>query len=198
VRVYELYRFLCGRILFLWPFLLLPLFCAGPDASVLGGNKNVFLCVRLSPIPAKGSAVRLAWFGCSIMAAFGRHVYEYAASRLGFAPLWVPVLYEGPGTGAAFIIPIFIYITLSIFGCYFFFGRATALATGCCCHFCINFIFGLWVCALSFSCRCCLFRINNKYFWLLRLHSINIISRTPTHTHTRTPLASCEPQDSWP
>jgi len=176
IDFYAVAYYFCGLFCFSLFFVL------APTLRFWGAIKMsfyVYVCLLSRPkdLPS------VAWFGCSVMAAFGRHVYEYAATRLGFAPLWVPVLYECPGTGAAFIIPIFIYITLSIFGCYFFFGRATALATGCCCHFCINFIFGLWVCALSFSCRCCLFRINNKYFWLLRLHSINIISSTPTHAH---------------
>lgn len=99
-----------------------------PPCHGMGGNKNVFLCVRLSPIPG-----RRIWiprpFGCSIMAAFGRHLYEYAATSTSTASFWSfwPLCFTSPGSGAAFIIPIFIYITLSVFGCYFF-ALAIALA----------------------------------------------------------------------
>lgn len=135
MRVYELYRFLCGRILFLLPFLLLP-----------------FLCLpRLRALPPYFEAIKMSFyvyvclqswhkdlsFVFSIMAAFGRDVYEYASTSRR------SLCFMCQASAAAFIIAISIYTHMYIlhspFSDVFF-----CLGSSCSCRFCINFIF--WVC----------------------------------------------------
>lgn len=121
-------------------------------------NKNVFLYVALS-----GRSP------CIMLARFCYCLWIFAGPEFDF---YVSLGRQKAGWLVGWLTPIFVY---RIYMFYSYALRSFLLPFALCfCHFCINFIF--CVC-------CCLFRINNKYFWLLRLHSINIILHTIAHTH---------------
>lgn len=155
--VYELYRFLCGRILFLFAIPLcifffcssaffLPFFCLLCRLAFFGCHKNVFLYVRrrylagrsswhnvaCSSLPRGLLACLALWIFSPLLASPVSDFY----ARLGWRSLFPYIIYTYI---YRCMYVIYMYICMCVLCTLFRCGHS--LWARCFCHFCINFIF---------------------------------------------------------